>query len=54
MENFMEIIARGFNIGDIGSYLKLITGEVTLETLFGSYFEGLKTFIDNFIVPLFS
>lgn len=54
MEGFMEILVNGFNFGDLGAYLQLASGQITLETLFGSYFEGLKVFIDNFIIPLFS
>ena len=54
MENFMEIIANGFNFGDLNAYIQLASGQITLETLFGSYFEGLKVFIDTYIMPLFA
>ena len=37
MGNLMEIIARGFSIGDLDAYLKLATGEVNMDTLFGLF-----------------
>ena len=54
MENFMEILVNGFNFGDLNAYIQLASGQITLETLFGSYFEGLKVFIDTYIMPLFA
>ncbi len=54
MENFMEILARGFDFSDLSSYLQIVTGEITVDSLFGSFFEGLKVFIENYIMPLFA
>ena len=54
MENFMEIVARGFDLSDLSSYLLLASGEITIETLFGSFFDGLKVFLENYIMPLFA
>ena len=53
MENFMEILINGFNFNDLGSYIQLATGQVTLDTLFGTFFEGLKTFYDTFLASFF-
>lgn len=47
MENFMEILANGFDLSDFSAYLQLATGQVTLETLFASFFEGLTTFFQS-------
>ena len=54
MEGFMEIIARGFDFSDLSSYLQIATGQTTVDSLFGSFFEGLKVFIENYIMPLFA
>lgn len=47
MENFMEILAGGFDFGNITAYLQIATGQVTLDSLFASFFEGLTVFFQT-------
>ena len=46
MENLTEIFVRGFDFSDLSAYLKLASGQVTLDTLFASFMEGLTTFFN--------
>lgn len=54
MGDLFEIISIGFDFGEIGNYLDILTGQITLNTTLTAFFEGLKTFFDNFIAPLFA